>query len=106
MTKTTALFLVLLRLAIGWHLLFEGWEKYRSGTFSSEAYLRESTGPLSPYFRRLAGDSVAERFTMNSASAAEKPAARLPTRLSEEWQAYFERFGAQHQLDDEQRKAG
>lgn len=102
-TKTTALFLVLLRLAIGWHLLFEGLEKYRSGTFSSEAYLRESTGPLSPFFRRLAGDSVSERFTMNSASGGDRPAARIPTRLAEEWQAYFDRFVARHQFDEEQR---
>ena len=55
-----ALFLVLLRIAIGWHFHNEGWEKvdsYRKGKpFSAEGYLRASTGPLGPYFRGLVPD--------------------------------------------------
>lgn len=55
-----ALFLVLLRIAIGWHFCNEGLEKLNSyGTnkpFSAEPYLRASTGPLTPYFRGLVPD--------------------------------------------------
>jgi uncharacterized membrane protein YphA (DoxX/SURF4 family) len=56
-----ALFLVLLRIAIGWHFLNEGREKihsYSTGSkpFSAESYLRNATGPLAPYFHNLVPD--------------------------------------------------
>lgn len=55
-----ALFLVLLRIAIGWHVYYEGREKIHSletsTPFSSEAYLRNSTGPLAENFRGLVPD--------------------------------------------------
>jgi len=56
-----ALFLVLLRIAIGWHFHTEGWEKVRSfrtgdKPFSAEVYLRNATGPLAPYFRGMLPD--------------------------------------------------
>jgi uncharacterized membrane protein YphA (DoxX/SURF4 family) len=68
------LFLVLLRIAIGWHFLYEGTQKILSTPsgkatilarifptpegppFSSEGYLRNSTGPLAPRFRALVPD--------------------------------------------------
>ena len=57
-----ALFLVLLRIAIGWHFLTEGMEKYESTRygkqpFSAEVYLRNSVGPLAPEFRRMLPDA-------------------------------------------------
>src|SRR3954451_21662786 len=56
-----ALFLVLLRIAIGWHFLYEGLEKIESThkagkPFTAEPYLRNATGPLAPYFRGLVPD--------------------------------------------------
>src|SRR3954451_5046737 len=60
--RGTRFFLVALRLAIGWHILFEGLEKLNSPTWSSEVYLRESVGPLAPAFRDLAGDSALARL--------------------------------------------
>jgi uncharacterized membrane protein YphA (DoxX/SURF4 family) len=56
-----ALFLVLLRVAIGWHFLFEGWEKLEArvsgkNPFSAEIYLRNATGPLAPYFHNMVPD--------------------------------------------------
>ncbi len=68
------MFLVLLRIAIGWHFLYEGTQKILSTPwgkasilakvlpapdgppFSSEGYLRASSGPLAPKFREL-GDT-------------------------------------------------
>lgn len=69
------MFLVLLRIAIGWHFLYEGTQKILSTpwgktsilarvfpvpegpTFSSEGYLRNSAGPLAPRFRALIPDA-------------------------------------------------
>ena len=82
MNWLTRVFLVLLRLAIGWHFFFEGVNKLPQDawpvkllnsrhpatareltgkpTFSSENYLRESAGPFGSHFRDMAGDSVIE----------------------------------------------
>src|SRR5262249_53990709 len=51
-----ALMLILLRVAIGWHFLYEGMEKYEStqhgkDAFSAEIYLRNANGPLAEHFR-------------------------------------------------------
>jgi uncharacterized membrane protein YphA (DoxX/SURF4 family) len=56
-----AFFIILLRVAIGWHFLYEGLEKVestRSGhdRFSAEVYLRNATGPLAPYYRGMLPD--------------------------------------------------
>jgi uncharacterized membrane protein YphA (DoxX/SURF4 family) len=53
--------MILLRIAIGWHLLYEGYNKVSSTLdgkkpFSAEMYLRQSTGPLRFYFRGLVDD--------------------------------------------------
>src|SRR5947209_1257294 len=69
MNGFTKLFLLILRLAIGWHLLFEGAVKVRTHVlgktttntpFSSAPYLRESSGPFADLFRKQAGDSDEE----------------------------------------------
>ncbi len=56
-----AFFLILLRIAIGWHFLYEGSEKYESTqkgkqAFSAEIYLRNANGPLAPHFRGMLPD--------------------------------------------------
>lgn len=54
---TTKIFLVLLRMAIGWHLLYEG--LYKLETFSTDdpwsarSYLERAEGPFRSLFRRL-----------------------------------------------------
>lgn len=52
--------LVMLRLSVGWHLLYEGvWKIQTQKTaspWSSEGYLKNATGPLRPVFRDLTGD--------------------------------------------------
>ena len=57
-----AFFIVLLRIAIGWHFLYEGAEKFtstfeRKEPFSAEIYLRNATGPLAPFFRGMLPDA-------------------------------------------------
>jgi uncharacterized membrane protein YphA (DoxX/SURF4 family) len=56
-----AFFIVLLRIAIGWHFLYEGLEKVEStvsgsAPFSAEIYVRNATGPFAPYFRDMIPD--------------------------------------------------
>lgn len=94
----TKLFLVLLRLAIGWHLFVEGSAKLETfftgptGTskpFSSKGYLQQSQGPLAPYFRKLAGDPDAYTLQM-----LEKP-----EQLEAQWRDYVTRYSAHYQLD-------
>lgn len=104
MSLSTRIFLVLLRLAIGWHFLFEGVEKLNSDNWTSEAYLREASGPLAPVFKDMAGDTVVERLTPLPVPAGRDPARtpahqRMPPALDREWNDYFERFVAYYQLD-------
>lgn len=109
MKTSTRVFLVLLRLVIGWHLLFEGLSKFEEGTFSSEGYLRESTGPLAGWFRNLAGDPLADRLTpkpLPAGAEADKAkiGASMPPALDAEWNAYFDRFVSHYRLDANQRE--
>jgi uncharacterized membrane protein YphA (DoxX/SURF4 family) len=102
MSNLTRAALVVLRLAIGWHFLFEGLDKLetwfagpREGrpVWSSAGYLRASTGPLAPVFRSLADDPDAqalERLTLPEVKAGEAP--KLPPALEKDWQDYFDRF--------------
>ncbi|MCL2330230.1 MAG: hypothetical protein FWC56_02905 [Phycisphaerae bacterium] len=48
--------MVVLRIAIGWHFLYEGIYKIKSGTFSSTPYLMASAGPLRDTYRSMVYD--------------------------------------------------
>ncbi|MFO0812556.1 MAG: DoxX family membrane protein [Gemmatales bacterium] len=101
----TRVFLVLLRLAIGWHLFVEGSSKLdtfftgptgTSKPFSSKGYLLQSQGPLAPYFRNLAGDPDAYTLQM-----LEKP-----ELLEAQWRDYVTRYSTHYELSaDQQAKA-
>ena len=53
--------LALLRIAIGWHFLYEGWTKLLYPGWTSVGYLSSSTGPLGAFFHWLAADPVRVR---------------------------------------------
>lgn len=108
-TRLTCVFLVLLRLAIGWHFLFEGLEKVDSPAWSSAPYLREATGPVAPLFRWMAGDALVDRLTPQPQPADRDPAQtpphlRLPKAIDRDWNDYAARFADYYQLDDAQRQ--
>lgn len=90
-------FLVLLRLAIGWHFYVEGMEKLHTPGWSSEPYLREAVGPLAPTFHRLAGDRLVEKLTPPAEG-------EFPPALDREWQAYYQAFATNYGLDADQRQ--
>jgi uncharacterized membrane protein YphA (DoxX/SURF4 family) len=106
-------------LAIGWHFFFEGIEKIRSvdlvgpsttnRPWSSQPYLRESNGPLAPYFRDIAGDpdrEALELFAIKPLPSGQDPS-RVPPRqrlspaLDRAWNEYFDRFAERHHLSTE-----
>ncbi len=111
MNVLTRIFLVLLRLAIGWHFLFEGLDKLDSyfrgpvdgkKVWSSEAYLRESTGPLAPFFRNQLGDpdeAALERLTLPPTRPGERP--QLPSALAKDWKDAYDRFLAFYGIGNE-----
>src|SRR5438270_7871453 len=88
----TIIFLVLLRLAIGWHFLYEGLHKVHSvhvgetvtnRPFSSAGYLREATGPLASPMRSALGDPDAvalEHLVVQPLPEGEEPAVQPPHR--------------------------
>jgi uncharacterized membrane protein YphA (DoxX/SURF4 family) len=84
-------------MAIGWHFLYEGREKYDSTKktgakpFSAESYLRNATGPLARYYRGIVPD-------VNS--LAKLDAARLKAAWAEDVKRIEERYGY-----DEKQKA-
>lgn len=126
MNRLTRVFLVLLRLAIGWQILVEGVEKLGDveqigpvhlgeyslhfgpakdkRPWSSEAYLRESNGPIGPLFQKyVLGDPriggpddvlIAHLKVENGA---------FPAPLEEEWDYYLKRFIDHYGLNELQR---
>src|SRR5437868_9270966 len=88
----TQFFLVALRLSIGWHFFVEGMDKLSNPTWSSEAYLRESSGPLAPYFRDMAGDRLIDKLTLGKDGS-------FPPELAVEWRAYLDAFKRFYGID-------
>jgi uncharacterized membrane protein YphA (DoxX/SURF4 family) len=90
-----ALAIILLRIAIGWHFLFEGWEKL-TGTasgkepFSAEIYLRNAAGPFAPYFRGMIPD-------VNGLALLDPP------RLKAAWSDDVARTADQFHFDQDQK---
>src|SRR5579862_6278649 len=102
MNRLTCFFMIFLRLAIGWHFLFEGLEKLQSyrttgkPAFTSEAFLRESPAPgqLGKFFHWLPGDPVLERYAVLPAEEGKEntDSQRLTVALQKDWRGYFDAF--------------
>jgi uncharacterized membrane protein YphA (DoxX/SURF4 family) len=89
--RGTRLFLVMLRLAIGWHFLTEGVDKLNNPAWSSENYLRASTGPLADHFRRVADQDLIAKLTLG-------PKGEFPEALDREWHRYLDQFIAEFEF--------
>ncbi|MCI0461845.1 MAG: hypothetical protein L0Z62_33255 [Gemmataceae bacterium] len=111
MNVLTRVGLVALRLAIGWHIFFEGLDKVQSHfrgpvegapVWTSAPYLRESTGPLAPLFRSQVGEDPNDYALARLVVAPTEPGARpkLPEALEKDWQDYFDRFVAHYKVGD------
>ncbi len=56
LSNTQVFFLVLLRIAVGWHFLYEGLVKVFSPAWTSSGYLMDSRGFLAPLYRSIAAN--------------------------------------------------
>ena len=115
MNQLTRVFLVLLRLAIGWHFFFEGVVKIESvdlgptqtnRPWTSMPYLQEATGPLAPIYQGLVGnpgDDALARLTVQplapSQDSGQTPLhTRFPAALARDWNDYFDAFARHYEL--------
>ena len=90
---SAVVFLVVLRIAIGWQLLYEG--LWKIGTletpspWSSAGYLKNSQGPMRATFRNMAGDPDELGWLDYDTVVAR-------------WNDWADRFRSHYQLDDKQ----
>jgi len=114
----TAVFLVVLRICIGWHFAYEGYGKVKSAyqgkatvnekPFSSEAYFRESESPFGRLIKKQIGDpdqEIVDKLTSRPVEGDESKTSatsRFPDALIAEWDDYFDRFTKQYRLDEQQ----
>ena len=111
----TCIFLIGLRLVIGWHFFFEGIYKVRTNNigeaeiskpFSSVGYFAEAEGPLGPKIREIIGDPDAiaiQKLTLAGA-VDDKPVSKMPVVLAAEWDTYLKTLVDEYKLDDSARK--
>lgn len=68
LTSAQQLLLVLLRVAVGWHFLYEGYLKISAESWSSVGYLANARGPFAALFQSIAQSpgwlSFADRLTL------------------------------------------
>jgi uncharacterized membrane protein YphA (DoxX/SURF4 family) len=100
--------LVLLRLAIGWHLLVEGYVKLHSiwtgptdskQPFTSRSYLQQSHGPFSGFFKWLAGDDPDDLLVQRLTLEGEGEQPRLSRPMRTYWEQYLENFVRTYQVE-------
>jgi uncharacterized membrane protein YphA (DoxX/SURF4 family) len=103
MNSFTKFFLVLLRIAIGWHLPFAGIAKFQPDYKGSEGYLQGSGGPVAPPFHSMIGDRLADKLAADP-DATKAPRDRFPPALAAEWNDYYNAFADHFSLDDGQRQ--
>lgn len=108
MNHLTRVFLVLLRLAIGWHLFVEGVTKLQSvqqgqsannRPWSSRNYLANATGPFAEYFRALANDldaQASEWLRLPQPPTPWSAAPGMSPRAEAAWDNYFRQFVKLH----------
>jgi uncharacterized membrane protein YphA (DoxX/SURF4 family) len=113
--RLALVFLVLLRMAIGWHFTFEALEKKRTlsiGTaennrpWTSEPFFRQGSGPVGKFVRSRIGDTddlALARMTARGIPAGQDPAKyppskRMPEALERDWDEYLNRFVSHYRM--------
>ncbi|MEZ6138989.1 MAG: hypothetical protein R3B84_00325 [Zavarzinella sp.] len=108
----TAVFLVLLRICIGWHFFAEGVNKVRSAytgaadvnekPFSSAGYFSEAQGPFGKFMRGMLGDPNKEIVDKLTPTEDRKS---VPAPVAQEWDSYLTLFTETYQLSEPQQAA-
>src|ERR1700736_1193457 len=109
MNTWTRIGLVLLRVVIGWHFLFEGIEKLdswyhgpREGqpVWSAAGYLRESQGPLADWFRGQVPDPDVDALGQLDVPGR-RQRDKLPAMVADKWQKQFDDLIRHYQLGND-----
>ncbi len=89
------LLIIVLRISIGWQLLYEGMWKYDQmdgpNPWTSEGYLKNAQGPFRDHFRNMTGDPD----DLNWLDYA---------KMSKKWYSWRDTFASHYKLNDEQKK--
>ena len=95
--------LVTLRVAIGWHFLYEGLVKNSKPNFSSVGYLNQAKGPLADFYHGMVPDVYGfdEMVAAPEATPAIDDAAWREQVLNE-WEQHRARFASYYNLNEEQ----
>ena len=56
--RTVFIVLTLMRVAIGWHFLYEGFVKLLNPLWNASGYLESATGPFAGFYHALAGNDT------------------------------------------------
>ena len=95
-SRLAIVFLVTLRVGLGWQLLYEGlWKINTLSTpypWTSEGYLKNSQGPMRKIFRSIAGDPDGMNWLD-------------PKMVGARWDSWKTRFSAHYQLSESQQAA-
>jgi uncharacterized membrane protein YphA (DoxX/SURF4 family) len=84
--------LVVLRLSIGWHFLYEGMWKYENPSFSAEGFFKQARGPWAKWYHDLIPDyDGRDRLDLETTAAG--------------WKDYRRQFETFYKFDDDQTKA-
>jgi uncharacterized membrane protein YphA (DoxX/SURF4 family) len=90
----TVVFLVALRLTIGWHFLYEGvWKIKNADTFSATPFLAQAKGPAAPLFHAMLPDPDGRQRLATRKVASAGP-------LLDRWRAVRSDVEKQYQLED------
>ncbi|MGQ9604722.1 MAG: hypothetical protein ACUVTW_00845 [Thermogutta sp.] len=101
---TAVVLLVLLRVTIGWHFLYEGvWKIANSDTFSAEPFLTQAKGPFAPLFYSMIPDIDGRERLQVVKDKAGGQTIQAPA-YTRAWDKALDRFAAYYRLDDKQRK--
>ncbi len=100
--------MVLTRVAIGWHFLYEGiWKMQPENDFSAKGFLGMAKGPTKDFYYLFLPDlDGAERLQMAEVVAADKSQSfgwTLPV-FETEWYSFYQKFIEQYAPTEEQRK--
>ncbi len=83
---------VIVRVAIGWHFLYEGTWKYRHAKFTAEPFLKQARGPFAVWYRELIPDYYGdERLSQE--------------RMSARWEDLRDRYVLRYNFSDEQKQS-
>ncbi len=101
---TAVVLLVLLRVTIGWHFLYEGvWKIANADKFSAEPFLTQAKGPFAPLFYAMIPDIDGRQRLQITKDETGKAVVQAPV-YARAWEKAVNRFAAYYRLDDQQRK--